>query len=299
MPIDALRQIVTRLNTSATALAALGAALDARIAGTSLPSALAPHVERLLAGLGADEALDGVAAAELVPLLAEIRTFALLHAKLASTAMHESRWEHTQPDLLRAAGDVSSGFPHNLATMIAPMLEGLADRLAAADAEFLDVGVGVAALSIAMARRWPALRVVGIDVWGPSLALGRENVAAAGLESRIELRQQSVADLADVDRYDLGWIPSLFLPGSVIPDAIDRVARALRPGGWLLFPTTKPSDDPILGPVGCIRTVCFGGAVIPIATVLDLLRRAGLVDVRMLPSPPTALNVMVTGRRPP
>jgi hypothetical protein len=117
-------------------------------------------------------------------------------------------------------------------------------------------------------------------------------------ESRIELREQSVAELADVDRYDLAWIPSLFIPGDVIPAAVERVARALRPGGWLLFPMARPSDDPILGPIACIRTVGLGGSVFAVETIEGFMRSAGLVDIRLLPSPPAAMHVMMTGRRP-
>ena len=61
--------------------------------------------------------------------------------------------------------------------MIAPKLDGLAARLEAPGAAFLDVGVGVGLLGVEMARLWPNLRIVGIDVWPPSLALARQNVA--------------------------------------------------------------------------------------------------------------------------
>jgi len=54
-----------------------------------------------------------------------------------------------------------------------------------------------------MARKWPTLRVVGLDVWGPSLALARQNVAAAGLQDRVELREQSADELPDDRAFDL------------------------------------------------------------------------------------------------
>lgn len=59
--------------------------------------------------------------------------------------------------------------------------------LNAEGASFLEVGVGVAAIAIEMARLWPSLRVVGIDGWAPALAVARENVRATDLASRIEL----------------------------------------------------------------------------------------------------------------
>jgi hypothetical protein len=56
-------------------------------------------------------------------------------------------------------------------------------------------------------------RVVNIEPWAPSLALARRNVKSDGLEARIELREHAVQDLPDAAAFDLGWIPSAFIPG--------------------------------------------------------------------------------------
>ena len=126
---------------------------------------------------------------------------------------------------------------------LAPGLDGLVQRLSSPDGRFLDVGVGVAILSIEMCRVWPDLQVVGIDPWAPSLALARDNVKAAGLGARIELREQAVQDLSDRHGFDLAWIPSIFIPGQAIPEGLARVQRALRPGGSVLFATVNPAAD--------------------------------------------------------
>jgi hypothetical protein len=60
-----------------------------------------------------------------------------------------------------------------LKQVITPRLPGLSERLEASGS-FLDVGVGVAGLSIARSRLWPRLRVVGLDLWAPSLVIPRE-----------------------------------------------------------------------------------------------------------------------------
>ena len=62
---------------------------------------------------------------------------------------------------------------------------------------FLDVGTGVGRLAIEAARTWPALRVVGIDIWQPALTAARRNVADARLEDRVEVRSQNMLDLSD------------------------------------------------------------------------------------------------------
>ena len=93
-----------------------------------------------------------------------------------------------------------------------------------------------------MAHLWPFLNVVGIDPWAPSLTLARENVRSAGLTDRIRLREQAVEDLSDTDAFDLAWIPSAFMPETVVPAACEHVYHALRPGGWLLFAMANPGD---------------------------------------------------------
>src|SRR4029077_10323017 len=101
---------------------------------------------------------------------------------------------------------------------------------------FLDVGVGVASLSISMCRAWPELRVVGVDPYDVSLDIARGNVVRAGLSDRIELRQLRIEELRDETAFDLAWLPAFFIPEQALAAAITRVHAALRPDGWLLLP---------------------------------------------------------------
>src|SRR5436305_1551876 len=52
----------------------------------------------------------------------------------------------------------------------------------------LDIGTGTAQIPIAFCRAVPAVRVVGVDAAAAMIAVGRENVARAGLADRIELK---------------------------------------------------------------------------------------------------------------
>jgi 2-polyprenyl-3-methyl-5-hydroxy-6-metoxy-1,4-benzoquinol methylase len=297
MAIEALRDIASRLQTSSSALAALAAALDRRLSGAALDPALAPHIDAVVGALGAASSIEEASSAELRPLLGEIRTFALTGTKLLFAASRAAGWSHTEPELLVAAGDVSAGVPHLVRSAIAPKLDGLADRLDRPGAAFLDVGVGAAVLSTEMARLWPSLRVVGIDPWGPALAVARERVRAAGLEERIELREQAGEDLTDTDAFDLAWIPGVFVPGRAVPAVVRRVHLALRPGGWLLFPVMRPHAEPLAGAIAQLRTAMFGGMVVAPETIERLLREEGFTEVRALPGPPTAVTALVVGRR--
>jgi SAM-dependent methyltransferase len=294
---ETLQQVVARLSASANALAALGAAIDARSTGASLEPRLKARIDEVLAAVGANEALEGAHSDELRPLLGELRTFSLTNTKLLFTASRGAGWTHREPELLEAAGDVSTAVPHMIKRVVAPELEGLADTLAKPDAAFLDVGVGVAAMSIEMARLWPSLRVVGIDLWAPAIEMARARVRGAALEQRIELRLQAAQDLPDRDVFDLAWIPSLFVPEAVLARVIEQVRAALRPGGWLLFPVVRPGTDRLLASLARMRVAMFGGFDTTPADAEALLRAHGFTSVRTLPNPPASLAVTIAARR--
>lgn len=294
-----LRDYVNRHLGSTTILAALGAALDARLKATLLHPALKARIDELLDALGIADLPEGLSAADLRHILAEIRFHMLVDAKLLLHPAGALAWTHTESEILQAGGEVSAGFADALTHTIAPRLDGLSERLGSPNGSFLDIGVGVAGLSIAMALLWPSLRIVGIDPWAPAIALGRENVLRAGLANRIQLREQTVADLSDSKAFDLAWLPSAFMPSEVIPTACERVHRALRRGGWLLFAMVHPGTDPVSASLVRLRTVLWGGYLTTPSEVKILLSRTGFVDVRMLPSPPGALVALIGARRRP
>ena len=208
-------------------------------------------------------------------------------------------WTYGETELLQAGGEVSAGFADALTQTIVPQLDGLSQQLGSRKGWFLDVGVGVAGLSVAMANLWPSLNVVGIDPWAPSLALARENVRSAGLSDRIHLREEAAEDFCDTDAFDLAWILSAFVAERVIPAACERVCRALRPGGWLLFAMINPGTDPVGAALGRLRTVLWGGCLMVPGQVETLLRGTGFVDVRTLASPPGAIVALIAARRAP
>lgn len=296
MSIEALREVVARLSASASALSVLGAELDARIAGRSLHPSLRPHAEAVLREAGALEALEGTSAAEVAPLLAEIRHFWTLDDDYLSTPDRAPGWTYTDAALLQAGGDVTAGFADVLPRLL-PQLDGLGARLEAPDGAFLDIGTGVGRLAIGMARRWPSLRVVGLDVWAPSLALARKNVAEAGVEKRVELRELPAEELTDEGAFDLVWIPAPFVPPHALGRLVERAYRALKPGGWLLFAAVRPGDD-LRGATLRFRVALFGGEASSQPEIQQLLADKGLTEVKTLPGPPRDFKIIVAGRRP-
>jgi SAM-dependent methyltransferase len=171
------------------------------------------------------------------------------------------------------------------------------DRLSARGGSFLDVGVGVAGFAIAVAKRWPEVHVVGIDPWQPSLALARENVAKAGLNDRIELREQRAEDLRDERTFDLAWIPAVFMPRRAVKPACERILQALRPGAWILFNAVQPGVEPQTDAMWWLRMTMFGDSAMPSAEAEALLREIGFSDVQTLCSPAGSFMTIVAGRR--
>jgi Methyltransferase domain len=297
MTIEAVRDLAMHLTVSTGALVALGAALNELVTGVQLAPAIKAEIDHLLDVLGARSMLDGVSQAALQPVLAEIRATLLQGAKLLGSPPSGPGWTHTEAEVLQSQGEVSAAFPGVWKQTIVPRLEGLSERLESTDGAFLDVGVGIGALAIAMARQWPSLRVVGIDPWRPALAIARENVRRAELLTRIELREQAVQDLSDTDAFDLAWLPMAFIDGTLIRAAVERAHHALRLGGWLLFQSVNPSTDPLTTAFVRLRTMLWGGCPMVPGEAEGLLNQVGYTQVQTLQSAPTVMTVMIVGRR--
>lgn len=75
------------------------------------------------------------------------------------------------------------GYRAHLAAAWLPSLPGVVERLTAG-ADVLEVGCGHGAAAIALAQAYPATRVHGIDLHGPSIETARKRAAEAGVEDR-------------------------------------------------------------------------------------------------------------------
>ena len=105
-------------------------------------------------------------------------------------------------------------------------------------------------------------------------------------------------DVSEVERYDLAWIASVFMPDEVVPRVAQRVLDALKPGGWALLALSKPhADDPLADALWDFRIASFGGSVSTADEGAGLLRRCGYVDVVPLPVPPGAVAALIAGRK--
>jgi SAM-dependent methyltransferase len=298
MGIGELRQIVGQLVLSVEALGAVGAALQLRANGHDAPPQLQDHLQAAIAAIGGPGLLADVTPAEAGSLLALCRAMLTQSLDAIAHADRPPGWGFTDPQVLDDWGTISASLVPLLQQAVVPRLAGLAARLDGPTATFLDVGVGSAQLSIAMCQTWPTLSVVGLDPWAPALAQARNNLARTGLAHRVSLEPVAVQDLAIEAAFDLAWLATPFIPPSVLEAGVRRIARALRPGGWLLLGQFA-APGPLGAALVALRTARSGGRVLSAAEAESLLTGAGLRAAQTLPPETWAAGMLVVAQRPP
>ena len=212
-------ELSNRLLTNAQGLAALAARLRLDQLGVEGDPAVRSQLDRALDALGAREHVEELDDGERSMLLAFARSYLAQGLDLVDDPVRTGAWSYTDPVLLEAQGSASAV----VARLIADA------GLAGPNSRILDVGTGVGGLAVAFARSVPGSTVVGIDPWEPALVLARKNVVGAGLEGRVTLLLTTVQELDDVDGFDLVWLPSFFIPESVLDEAIAKIYAVMRP----------------------------------------------------------------------
>ena len=278
----------TRLLTSAQALAALTARLRLDDLGAEGDPAVRARLERVIDELGVREDIETLEPGERAVLVSFARSYLAQALDLVEEPDRTGAWGFDDPVLLQAQGSASA--------VVARLLDDAG--LVPPGARVLDVGTGVAGLAIALCETFPETTVVGVDPWEPALALARANVAAAGLDERIELRSTRIEELDDPDGFDLAWLPSFFIPEPVLDDGIERLFAVLRPGGTLVAGMPYGSDDdPLAAAVDDLFTVRAGGSVVGPGDLAGRLGHAGFSETRELERTWDAPLRLVVARR--
>jgi SAM-dependent methyltransferase len=322
-----LERRVGELADAAWALGALSVALEKgvvrAVAGgadpaavartTGLPAVLVARLLDVLVAVGAVErdpsgvyrpaaAAEGLLADRAVGerLAAEARSALLQSADLAGRAkagaLDLDGWRHEDPEILRAQGISSSAAVPALAAAF-PSLGDLASRMEQPGATALDVGTGVAAIAIALARRFPHLRVVGLEPAKAPMKEARRNVVAAGLEQRVELRAQRVEELADEAAFDFVFLPIVFLGSDALRTGLAGVLRALRPGGWVVMAALGSPGAELAPAVARLKATLWGSEALEPAAVAALASEAGFAEVRTFDVPEGTTLVPLAARR--
>ena len=275
----------SRLLAATEALAAIGA----RAAVTDpdgMPSEVVAAVDDVLAAAGVPD-LSQLPPPQRAMVAAFVRSAFGQATNLVAEPTRPAGWSYTDPAVLEGQGRGSMLVP----TMLAQTGEfGEVTSL-------LDVGTGVGWLAVSAAQVWPGCTVVGIDTWEPALDRARTNVVDAGVADRIELRNESVIDLTDRDRFDLTWVPSFFLSRDVVATAFEQVLAATRSGGQIVVGRYDPPPDPLASATLRLRTIRDGGSWLESEEIVDLLGAAGWTAVHVVPKSGPAPLTFVAGRR--
>ena len=295
MSTDALLPLLRTLNQSMLTLAAVGAALRLQLEGRAAGAQVAPALAAVLEQSGAP-ALDAMTPKEQQEALGLARTFFIEASDLLNDPARPPGWCFDDPAILQGIGTSS-------ASMVGRMA-GLADGrpwFAAAlggPGTMLDIGTGVGGIALAAAAAWPGLDVVGIDRWAPSLAIAETNRATHPCGARVSLRLQGVEEigLGDAGAYRLAWLPTLFIAGPAITQAMPYLLEALVPGGAIVLGVMPAPTDPLAAALWRLRTVRNGGHCCSCEEMAALLHITGFTDVE-IPAGQTGMH-FVLARRP-
>ena len=287
-PFTELQALTTRLITQAEALAALVARLKLDATGEPADPEVAAQIDRVVEIIGATDLCGHLDRRERTTVIGHATTMLRQAMDLIDDPVRPGGWYYTDPQILQGQGASS--------VIVAQLIAGAG--LGTENARILDIGTGVGALAVAFCRAFPRSTVLGIDPWELSLELARQNVAAAGLASRITLRQARLEAFEDDEGFDLVWMPVIFVSKTVLEDAVRRAVAAMRPGAQIVVGRYAGSDDPLVGTLGDLRTVRSGGSLLGPSDTRALLEGAGLVDVREIERTWPAPLGMTVGRRP-
>jgi len=177
-------------------------------------------------------------------------------------------------------------------------------------AAILEIGCGAGGFCIALARRFPTARLVGLELDPASVTQARTSVRDAGLQHRIQVSHADANHLADRDTYQLVIMNrSLHEVGG--PDEHLNVLRrsndALRAGGWTVvseLPYPDNEDDYRTNPDARrlaavqLHEAIVGCAMITTSQLTALMQDAGYHHVRVIDQPRSSRIVSI-GRRPP
>lgn len=125
---------------------------------------------------------------------------------------------------------------HALSQEWLPTMPDVVQRLqnSTIPARIADIGCGVGWSSIALAKAYPAVRVVGIDDDARSIEQATANAAAEGVSDRVTFVQQDCATWTDDQRYDLICFFECIHDMPHPAQALLRAREALAPGGSVL-----------------------------------------------------------------
>lgn len=221
---------------------------------------------------------------------------ALLRRALAHIDRQELGWTGVDPELVMSQGCSSRAGAEFIARELLPAMPGSRAAFESGSGRFLDVGVGVGAISIRLCQLYAGLDCLGLDVLDEPLRLAAAELAKHQLTDRVQLRRQSVTDLTDEASYDLAWLPQVFIARAAFDEGCRRVQAALKPDRWVVVPiAASTANDAFEAAVFTHTAHLLGGGPMDPAEAVAVLTAAGFVD----PTPKSWRGqLFIAARRP-
>ena len=160
--------------------------------------------------------------------------------------------EHDQDVFLGCEQFFRPGYAANLVTSWIPALDGVAGKLRAG-AKVADIGCGLGASTILLAREYPNSTFTGSDYHDQSIEIARKRAGDAGVADRVSFEVAAAAEFSGTG-YDLAaTFDCLHDMGDPLA-AARHVRRALAPDGtWLIVePYAGDTITDNLNPIGRI-----------------------------------------------
>jgi SAM-dependent methyltransferase len=204
---------------------------------------------------------------------------------IAHTRGQPAGWQSGDGAILLAQGRASTHIANIIERDLLPVMPEARAALTGGRGAFLDVGVGVAALSIAIAQRFPGTRIVGLDVLQAALEIASTQIDVAELRGTIELRLQSVTELPDEQAFDLAWVPQMFIERDQLAAGLQRVRVALRPGAWIVLALAGDGQASQIDAYHALIATTMGGGPMGTPEGAALLERHGYASVIVAETP--------------
>lgn len=293
MSAEHCRRVVNALRPSTEALAALGAGLASVGQSRQLPAETADNIQAVI-DLLQPELLNELQPHEAESIRASLLSFFRQALDLLEDPFGENSWASQDPQTLQAQGRGSVIYTSMFAEF-AETHSGFQEKLNKGGT-FLDVGCGTGHIALSMARRWPSLRVHGIDILEAALSLADSNCKAEQLTDRVKFENLDFGDLRETNRYCGAFIAGAFIPEEPATAGIRALYEALEPGGWVFYGLYRSPTDPLARAVTALRLARSGGHLWATVDIEHLLLDTGFGNLVTVENESVAM--FVAGQKP-